>query len=177
MDRIIAISVIAVIVAIVAAVFDVREGRIPNKLTYSALVLGILLHAVLGGWKDVLSGLLGAVLFGALFLLFYIIHAMGAGDVKLAAALGCLAGASGSLKLIGSTAIAGGILAFIYMVSAGRVAQTFRNLGSILVFHRHFGLQAHPTVNLGNPEALRMPYGLAFAAGTLFWSMSSIWWR
>jgi prepilin peptidase CpaA len=173
----VAISVVAVIVAIIAAITDVREGRIPNKLTYPAFILGILMQAILGGWRGVLSGLLGGVLFGGLFLVLYIVKAMGAGDVKLAAALGCLAGASASLNLMAATAVFGGILAFIYMVRARRVAQTFRNTLSILVFHRHFGLQVHPTVNLENPEALRMPYGLAFAAGTVLWFISSSVWR
>ena len=177
MYKLVAIPVIAVIVAIIAAVIDVRERRIPNKLTYPAFILGVLMQAVFGGWKGVLSGVLGCVVFGGLFLLFYIIHGMGAGDVKLAAALGCLAGIPASLNLMAATAAAGGILAVIYMVRAHRVVQTLRNTLSILMFHRHFGFQAHPSVNLENPEALRMPYGLAFAAGTVFWSMSNLWWR
>lgn len=177
MDRMVAISVIAVIVSIIAAIIDVREGRIPNKLTYPALILAILLQVIFWGWKGVLSGVLGCALFGGLFLVFYMIHAMGAGDVKLAAALGCLAGVPGSLNLMAATATAGGILAVIYMVRARRVMATLRNTVSILAFHGHFGVRAHPTVNLENPEALRMPYGLAFAAGAVFWSISSFGWR
>ena len=177
MDRMVAISVIAVIIASIAAVIDVREGRIPNKLTYPGFVLGVLLQADFWGWKGVLSALLGGAMFGGLFLVFYIIRAMGAGDVKLAATLGCLVGASASLNLMAATAFAGGILALIHMVRARRVAATLRNTLSVLVFHGRFGLRAHPTVNLGNPEALRMPYGLAFAAGAVFWSMSNSWWR
>jgi prepilin peptidase CpaA len=177
MDRMAAISVIAVIVAIAAAVIDVREGRIPNKLTYSALIIGILLQGMFWGWKGVLSGVLGCALFGGMFLVFYVIHAMGAGDVKLAAALGCLTGIPASLNLMAATAFAGGILAVFFMVRAGRVMATLRNTVSIVMFHGHSGLQAHPTVNLENPKALRMPYGLAFAAGAVIWSISSFTWR
>lgn len=177
MDKLVAISVIAVIIATIAAVIDVREGRIPNKLTYSACILGILLQTIFWGWKGTLLGLSGGVVFGGIFLLFYIVRGMGAGDVKLAAALGCLVGISASFRLMFATAVAGAILAFIYMVRARRVRSTLRNTLSVLLFHRHFGFQSHPTVNLENPEALRMPYGLAFAAGALFWSMSSFWWR
>ena len=172
-----AISVAVVIIAIIAAVIDVREGRIPNKLTYSAFILGILLQAIFGGWKGILSGVLGGVIFGGFFLVLYVIHAMGAGDVKRAAALGCLAGIPASLNLMAATAFAGGILAAIYMVRAHRVMATLRNTLSILVFHGRFGLRAHPTVNLENPDAIRMPYGLAFAAGAVFWSISVSWWR
>jgi prepilin peptidase CpaA len=177
MDRTISISVIAVIVALMAAVFDVRERRIPNMLTYPGFILGIVLHASFWGWKGSLSAVLGAVFFGGLFLVFYVVRAMGAGDVKLAAALGCLVGTPASLNLMAATAAAGGALALFYMVRAQRVRQTFRNTFSVLVFHGHFGLQAHPTVNLENPQALRMPYGLAFAAGAALWFLSSSPWR
>src|SRR3954451_1952701 len=177
MERVGAISVIAAIVAATAAIIAVRKGRIPNILTYPAFLLGILLQAVFGGWKGVLSGLLGCVVFGGLFMLFYIINAMGAGDVKLAAALGCLAGMPASLNLMAATAFAGGALAVIQMMRSHRVMPTLRNTVSILSFHTRFGLQAHPTVNLENPDALRMPYGLAFAAGAVFWSMSIFWGR
>jgi len=108
---------------------------------------------------------------------FYVVRAMGAGDVKLAAALGCLAGIPASLNLMAATAFAGGALAVIQMMRALRVMATLRNTVSILSFHAHFGLEAHPTVNLENPDALRMPYGLAFAAGTVYWAMSNMWGR
>jgi len=173
----IAISVLAVLIAISAAVIDVRERRIPNKLTYPAAILGFLLQAVLFGWKGLLSGVLGAVVFGGVFLLFHIVHAMGAGDVKLATALGCVVGSSASVKLMFTTAVAGGILAVIYMVRARRVIKTLCNTFAVFAFHAQRGLQTHPYVNLDNPDSIRMPYGLAFAAGAFIWSIPVFWWR
>jgi len=173
----IAISVLAVLIAISAAVTDVRERRIPNKLTYPAAILGVLLQAVLFGWKGLLSGVLGGVVFGGVFLLFYIIDAMGAGDVKLATALGCVVGASASVKLMFTTSVAGGVLAVIYMVRARRVIKTLCNTFAVFAFHAQRGLQTHPYVNLDNPDSIRMPYGLAFAAGAFFWSIPVFWWR
>ena len=43
----------AVLVALVGAVIDVRSARIPNRLTYSALLVALMLRAVFLG----LSGL------------------------------------------------------------------------------------------------------------------------
>src|SRR5438067_1438976 len=144
------IPVVALIVAVIAAVIDVREARIPNKLSYPAFILGILLQALIGGWKGVLSGLLGSVVFVGLFLVFYVVRAMEAGDVKLAAALACLAGIPASFTLMAATAFAVGALAVIQMTRAHRVMATLRNTVSILSFHAHFGLEAHPIVNLEN---------------------------
>jgi prepilin peptidase CpaA len=102
---------------------------------------------------------------------------MGAGDVKLAAALGCLSGLGASPKLMFATALAGGLLAMVFIIASGRIIETLRNTLWVVAFHAQHGLQTHPTVNLENPGAVRMPYGLAFAAGTLYWAVSSQLWR
>src|SRR5216683_150148 len=171
------IPALAAAVAVCAAISDVKERRIPNLLTYPALVAGVALQGVLHGWRGLLLGLGGGLLFGGVFLLFYLVRAMGAGDVKLAAALGCLVGPSAALQLMLATALAGGALAIFFMVLSGRVFETLRNTLWVAGFHVQHGLQMHPVVNLDNPTALRMPYGLAFAAGTLYWSVFLQVWR
>ena len=55
-----------------------------------------------------LLGLGGGLLFGGVFLFFHLVRAMGAGDVKLAAALGCIIGPAGSWQVMFATAMAGG---------------------------------------------------------------------
>jgi len=177
MDKIVVTSVIAVAVALIAAFTDFRERRIPNKLTYPATMLALFVQTLLWGWKGLLSGLVGGLLFGGIFLLFYIVRAMGGGDVKLATALGCFAGGLASMKLMFAVAVAGGILAIIYTLRAKRFMITLRNTLDVIRFHSIFGLQSHPTVNLANTESVRMPYGLAFAAGAVYWSLSVSVWR
>jgi prepilin peptidase CpaA len=171
------IAALAVTVAVFAAVKDARERRIPNRLTYPALVIGLVLQTVLHGWRGLLLGVGGVLFFGGAFLLFYLVRAMGAGDVKLAAALGCIIGPSESWRVMFATAVAGGALAIVIMVMSGRTLETLRNTLWVVAFHAQHGLQTHPTVNLDNPGSLRMPYGLAFAAGTLYWAVSSQVWR
>ena len=83
---------LAVAVGICAAITDVKARRIPNRLTYSAMVAGLLLQGILHGWNGLLLSVGGGLLFGGVFLLFYLVRAMGAGDVKLAAALGSIVG-------------------------------------------------------------------------------------
>ena len=167
----------AVTVAVCAAVIDVRERRIPNRLTYPAMLAGLAAQGVLHGWRGLVVSAAGGLLFGGVFLLFYLIRGIGAGDVKLAAALGCIVGPSASLQVLFATALAGGVLAIALMVLSGRVTETLRNTLWVAAFHARHGLQTHPTVNLDNPGALRMPYGLAFAAGTLYWAAVLQFWR
>jgi prepilin peptidase CpaA len=171
------IPTLAAAVAVTAAITDVRERRIPNRLTYPAMVAGLVLQSVVYGWHGLLLGLGGALLFGGCFFLFHLVRAMGAGDVKLAVALGCIIGPAGSWQVMFATAVAGGAMALIVMVVTGRVLRTLRSTLSVVGFHALHGLRTHPVVNLDNPAAVRMPYGLAFAAGTLFWAVLMPFWR
>ena len=85
---------IALVVAITAAVWDIRQRRIPNWLTYPGIGLGVALRGLLFGWKGLGSAIEGCLLAGGIMFLFYAVRAMGAGDVKLMAAIGSLVGPS-----------------------------------------------------------------------------------
>lgn len=99
---------------VIASVWDLRTRKIPNKLTVTGLVLGLLyqvsFHGV-GGLRE--AGLGFAVGFGFFFLL-WILGSGGGGDVKLMAALGVALGpkltimviiASTLFVLVGSVAV------------------------------------------------------------------------
>ena len=171
------IPALASAVAVVAAITDVRGRRIPNRITYPAMLAGLLLQIFAYGWRGILFSLAGGLLFGGVFLLFYIVRAMGAGDVKLATALGCVVGPIASLRVLFATALAGAAMAILVMVFTGRVLRTLRSTLSVVGFHALHGIRTHPEVNLDNPTAARLPYGLAFAAGTLYWAVVSQVWR
>src|SRR3989442_12929584 len=72
------------------------------------MVAGIVLQMVLHGWRGLLLGAGGGLLFGGVLMLFHLVRAMGAGDVKLATALGCMAGLAGTPQLMFAIAVAGG---------------------------------------------------------------------
>jgi prepilin peptidase CpaA len=72
------------------------------------MAAGLVLQGILYGWKGLLLSVGGGLLFGGVFLLFYMVRAMGAGDVKLAAALGCIVGVSATFPVMLATALAGG---------------------------------------------------------------------
>jgi prepilin peptidase CpaA len=159
---------IALALSVAAAAIDVKQRRIPNWLTYPGIISGLVLRSLLLGWKGTASALAGCALAGGIFLLFYAVRAMGAGDVKLFASLGSLLGRCDAVVMLLATAICGGVMAIVYAVYRKRARVTFGNLGAALQFHAVSGLRAHPELNLDNPVALRMPYGLAIAAGTLY---------
>ena len=165
----------ALLISVVAAVIDLRQHRIPNWLTYSGLLLGVAMRGVFLGWKGLLSALLGCLLAGGVMLVFYMVRAMGAGDVKIMAAIGAWIGPREAVNVLLATAICGGVLAIAYAIYRKRMVSTLRNVGSVLRFHAWAGVQSHPELNLDNPSALRMPYGLAIALGALYAFTASMW--
>ncbi len=163
----------ACVCALLAAAWDVGKGRIPNRLTYGGVVAGLVLRACLFGWRGMGDGLVAGFASAGVFFLFFLVRAMGGGDVKLMAAVGCLAGVRNALSIMLASAIAGGILAVGYMISYRRGLRTLRNLGALIRYHLLFGLRPHPEINVENPEGIRIPYAVAIAAGT-FYSFGSL---
>jgi prepilin peptidase CpaA len=151
--------------ATLGAAFDIKSRRIPNLLTVSAFIVGIILHAGIDGGHGSLSALLGGLACGFVFLIFYLAGGMGAGDVKLITAVGCIAGLPHTVYLLVLTSLAGGAMAIVLAMMRGRLRETFSNVGVLAVHHAHRGLTPHEELNVQNSVTLRLPYGLAIAAG------------
>ena len=94
----------------VATFTDLRSRRIPNWLVLPFLLAGIVVSGWLQGWHGIEQSLAGAglatLIYGILFLKF----GMGAGDVKLCAAIGAWIGPIQLLYALLFTALAIGTL-------------------------------------------------------------------
>jgi prepilin peptidase CpaA len=156
----------AMLCALAGAIFDLRSQRIPNRFTFPAMLFGLLLHATLGGWRQLGAAAAGGLVCGFTFLVFHLAGGMGGGDVKLITAVGCAAGLSLAGHELLWTSLAGGIIAVAFATYRGRFKQTMRNVGVLAVHHGTRGLAPHGELNLANAQALRMPYALAVAAGS-----------
>lgn len=167
LDKQLIYPVAASLCAVLGAAFDVKSRRIPNKLTGPALAFGLLLHGVLDGWHGFLTALAAGLICGVLFLVFYIAGGMGAGDVKLIAAVGAIAGLPNTSYLLILTAIVGGIMGVGLAVLRGRLKETLFNVGTLTKHHGQAGLTPHTELNVRNDATLRLPYGLAIAAGSV----------
>jgi prepilin peptidase CpaA len=158
---------IATACAIVGSVFDVKSRRVPNIITFPAFLIGLLLHLGFGGWRQMLSSLAAGVICGLVFLVFYLAGGMGAGDVKLIMAVGCIAGMTHIAYILALTAISGGVMAVGLALVRGKLQETLLNVGELFSHHRSKGLQPHPDLNISNAQTLRLPYALAIAGGCI----------
>ncbi|MHB1023740.1 MAG: A24 family peptidase [Acidobacteriaceae bacterium] len=165
----------ALSVSLCGAYFDITATRIPNALTYTAIPAGLIFRFATLGWHGLLDGIAGLLLGGGIFFVFFFIHAMGGGDVKLMAAVGSFAGFAKAGEALLACVICGGIMALIYMVVLKRFGATLRNIVSLFRFHAAMGAQPHPDLNLSNPKAVRMPYGVAIAVGALYVFSTTLW--
>ena len=156
----------ATLCAFVGAGFDLKSRRIPNFVTGPSILLGLLLHGSLDGWQGMLSALVSGLLCGVIFVIFYLAGGMGAGDVKLITAAGCLAGLPHAAYLLVLTSLAGGVMALALALMRGRLKETLCNVLALTSHHSQVGLIPHPEINVLNTNTLRLPYGVAIAAGS-----------
>jgi prepilin peptidase CpaA len=152
--------------ALAGAAFDLKSRRIPNFITGPALLTGLILHGMIDGWRGLLVSLAAGLVCGVIFLVFYLAGGMGAGDVKLITAVGCLAGFSNIAYLLILTSLAGGAMAIGLAFLRGQLKQTIFNVAALASHHQQQGLTPHPELNVLNASTLRLPYGIAIAAGS-----------
>lgn len=152
-----------------AALYDFRFRRIPNWLNLSGLVLGLGLNTLLFAQQGLLAASLGTLLPLALYVPLYLLRAMGAGDVKLMAAVGAIAGPRNWIEILVCTALAGGVLALVVAAKNGRLQRTFVNLMVLVSELTQFQAPAarHETLDVRSSRSMRMPHGVAIAAGSL----------
>lgn len=164
------INIALLILIIVAAVYDVQFRRVPNGLTVGGMLAGIGLNTfIYRGWPGLQISLPGlAAGFGAYFAL-YSLRAMGAGDVKLMAAIGALVGVRDWFGIFLITAIVGGIAGLALIAARGRVRTTLWNVGFILSEMR-YGRPAYvgrEELDVRNPVSIGLPHGAVIALGTI----------
>jgi prepilin peptidase CpaA len=162
-----------VAVAIAACGFDLRTRRIPNALTFGAAAAALLSAGLTGGPTGLGLALAGWFLGLILWLPIYALGGMGAGDVKLIAAIGACLGPSGVLFAAIYAGIAGAVMALLVAFARGYLREAYRNV-QILVLHwcvAGFSPQRQLTL-----ETTHGPK-LAYAVPTLVGTLIAVWVR
>jgi prepilin peptidase CpaA len=166
------VEMVLLVMLLTAAVFDVLYRRIPNWLTVSGAVLGLAMNAVIGPPEaGIVFSLVGlAVAFG-IYVALYAVRAMGAGDVKLMAAIGALVGWERWFGIFFVTALIGGVMALILVVARGRLKTTMFNVGFILSEMKSGrpAYLAREELDVKHKKALGLPHGAVIAVSAIFY--------
>ena len=151
--------------AVLITYYDVRYRRIPNPFVFATLASGIAINVIFGGLPGLAASFGGCALaFGLMFML-HVFGAMGAGDVKLFAAIGAVTGAHLVLPTFLVVVLTGGVLAMVSIIRSGSVVTTMNRVLQILV-----GLLPGwemPRFAVPTDRTHTIPYGVAITIGSI----------
>lgn len=145
--------------------FDVRYRRIPNLFVLATLVSGLIINCMAAGLAGLWASAGGCLLaFGLMFFL-HVFGAMGAGDVKLFAAVGSVLGAAMVPETFLVVLLTGGVLAVYTIVRNGTLLTTLTRVLQIFV-----GLLPGwqmPRFDVPADRRHTLPYGVAITFGSI----------
>ena len=156
----VALPVVAL--AALAARADVRTRRIPNALTGPAIALALAAHLAFEGPAGLKSSAIGMLVAGGLLLPGWLLRFMGAGDVKLMAAVGAWFAFPQALLVTLLSFIAGGVVALAIAVRRGILRHTLWNTAWLVAWVMRPGAVA---TTPPPASGVRFPFALAALAG------------
>jgi prepilin peptidase CpaA len=172
------VQVLLALLVIPAALFDSRERRVPNWLALAGVVLGIGLNSFLYETPGLWFSLKGLGLAFVIYFPLYLLRGMGAGDVKLMAAVGAISGWANWLGIFVLTSLLGGLIAIVLVLAKGRVRRTLANIGTIFMNLRlrQAPYQGNPQLDVRSEQGMRLAHAVVVAFGTLAFLIAATLW-
>ena len=163
----------ALIIGAAACATDLHSRRIPNWLTFGAAAAALAYHYMVGGPAAVQTAMSGWVTGFFLFMPLFLLGGMGAGDVKLLAALGAWLGPDAAFWMAIYGSMTGGVLAVVVALRHNYLATALKNLGALGKFWWLFGLRPMSSLTLERGSGPRLAYAVPLFLGTVM----TIWLR
>jgi prepilin peptidase CpaA len=166
------------LVLIISLVTDIKKRRILNVVTLPAILLGLVFYTITLGWDGFLYSGTGFLAGLGLLLIPYLLGGMGAGDVKLMAAIGALTGATFTFYSFIYTGLIGGVIALILIIKTKGLRNSLKSLWFLLkslifrvLFLRSELGEMVVKKDKGSGSNITFPYGVAIVLGTVcaFW--------
>lgn len=154
---------------LLASWIDYAQRRVPNWLNLALLVAGFTVQAYFFGWSGIGVGATGMLVGFGVLIIPWMMHGMGAGDVKLMAAIGVWLGPLLTLYSFALGAVIGGVAAVIMILSTGRLRMACVNIGLIMSKCSNRAALFDETASaksFGTTSQL-LPYGVPLTGGTL----------
>ena len=156
---------VALAISFCACITDLRRRRIPNVLTLGGAGVALLFALATGGVGGLAYGVAGWCAGFAVFLPFFLLGGLGAGDVKLMACLGSWLGPFLAIWTAIYGALAGGVLAIVVAFGTGYLSTAVTNVYLLLSHFRVVGIRPHPDLTLTRGSGPRLPYAVPIAVG------------
>lgn len=180
MGQVVSIPVAVVLVAsLVAAVTDIWKFKVHNYLTLPLLLSGLVYHAAVDGAIGLVMSVFGVIFGFSILIVFFLMGGMGAGDVKLMAAIGAWLGLPLTFYVFLVSALAAGAYAIVLILTYGSLRETWVNLQIIWLrltaAFRHVAAEDSVEAELSRDNRRRrvIPFAAMVAVGIvglLLWS-------
>lgn len=152
-------------VLLISLITDLKQRRILNIVTLPAMAVGVAYYSISAGWNGFLASGAGLLLGIGLFLIPYLMGGMGAGDVKLLAAIGALKGTGFVFSSFLYTCLAGGAIALLILLKRRELSASMHRIMHAFLFFRR---NAESFSVLDKKELHHaFPYGVAIVIGTV----------
>jgi len=139
--------------------------------------MGIMAQIQFNGWQGLTTGMMGLAVGLGLLFIPWLMHGMGAGDVKLMMAIGIWIGPWMTFYAFCVGVLIGGLMAMTMILYTGRLWHAFCNLQTIAVkvtnrstIFTEFG----SSKSFGTTSQL-LPYGVPLTFGTLMVLLGQSW--
>lgn len=148
-----------------AFVTDSLTMKIPNWITGTAVLTGLLVQGLAGGWQGLIFSAAGALAGFLTLLLMHLIGAVGAGDVKLFAGIGAWTGAFFTAQVIVYALLFASLIGWVIVLKRREVFRRLRGVWELIK-----GILYLPKWTLlkgRSGEMLRFPFMLAVIPAVL----------
>jgi len=145
---------------------DIRERRIPNALSGPAMLVGLVLNGVLFGTNGLLAGLAGFAVAVAVLIVPFALGGIGAGDLKMMAAVGALLGPRLALAGLLAGMILGGVVMGVHLARHSRLGEKLSNLRTMVTNAVLARSVAPLRVSMTANDAVALPYSVPLGLGT-----------
>ena len=166
---------------LLASWIDYAQHRVPNWLNLALIVIGFSVQAIYFGSVGLSTALVGMLTGFGLLIVPWLMHGMGAGDVKLMAAIGVWVGPLLTFYSFALGAILGGVAAGIMILSTGRLRMACANMSVIFVkcTSRHNMFDEFGSAKSFGRTSQLLPYGVPLSGGTLIVLAAKMfgWWE
>jgi Flp pilus assembly protein protease CpaA len=166
----------------VAAVWDVKQHRIPNILTGPLFLGGLVWSVWVGSWAGAGESLLACVILAAPYIWLFLFAGGGAGDAKMMGAIGVWLGFTNGLAALVGVSLAGVAFGAFFLIRRRGLsfAWTALIIGLGELSQRLLGSRGQKPKQCSavqiEPMA-KMPYGLAIWSGVCLAAAGVKLWR
>lgn len=155
------------ILLIIASISDITTKKIPNAVSLSMIILGLSWNFVFPEKLGLVGSIVGLLTGLFITLPFYIFTGMGAGDVKLVAAIGCVVGYKITLFIVPFSFMIALLFAIIFLIFNGELLSMLGRF-KVTIFGLFAGVWAYQKPGESDTASYQLPFAPAISIATVY---------